>query len=298
MIELKTGFSSFHPLTCFLYYIGTATLVMLNRHPVFLLCGLLVLISLNIVHDGGKALRRWYIGFLFLFFFFLIVNPLVNHRGTHILFYFNGNPIMLEAVIQGFTAALSLLCLLVMFVSYNHVMTADKFFFLFAKIIPQWALLAMLTMRLIPLLRRRMGDIQIVQQSKGLTMANGPLKNRVKSGMQFVQILLTWSLEEALQTADSMAARGYGIPGRTRYTPYRLTAKDWLAFVYIGMVGTISVIGWKLGDGVLSIHPVLEPVFPHGREWLYLLIFLAFLGFPLAVEGREHLRWRFWRRTT
>ncbi|HEX7066304.1 MAG TPA: energy-coupling factor transporter transmembrane component T, partial [Bacillales bacterium] len=146
------GFASFHPFTCFLYFVGTAMLVMLDRHPVFLLCGLIVLVLLNVVQNGGKALYRWYAGVLLLFLFFVIVNPLLNHKGSHILFYFSGNPIMLEAAIKGVTVALSLVCLLMMFISYNRVITADKFLFLFAKLIPKWALLAMLTMRFVPLL--------------------------------------------------------------------------------------------------------------------------------------------------
>ncbi|HEX7066274.1 MAG TPA: energy-coupling factor transporter transmembrane protein EcfT, partial [Bacillales bacterium] len=113
---------------------------------------------------------------------------------------------------------------------------------------------------------------------------------------QFVQILLTWALEEALQTADSMAARGYGLSGRSRYHPYKMAPKDWGALVYLIVAGTISVVGWKLGYGKLAVYPVLEPVFLHGREWLYLFMFLGFLGFPIAVEGREKLRWLFWKR--
>lgn len=288
---MDRGFASFHPFTCFIYFLGTAALVMLNRHPVFLVCGLVILVLLNVVQDRGKSLRRWSAGFLMLFLFFLIVNPLLNHRGTHILFYFSGNPIMLEAVIKGLTVALSLVCLLVMFVSYNRVISADKFLFLFAKVVPKWALLAMLTMRFVPLLRRRMGEIETVQKAKGLTASEGSLRNRANSGMKFVQILLTWSLEEALQTADSMEARGYGLSGRSRYQPYKMARKDWGALVFLIVAGTISLAGWKLGYGRLSVYPVFEPIFLHGREWFYLCVFLGFLGFPIAVEGRQHLRW-------
>lgn len=285
------GFSSYHPLTCFLYYVGAGAFVMLDLHPVFLLFGLAFLVLLNVVQDRGKGLRRWGAGFVLLFLFFVIINPIINHRGTHMLFYFNDNPIMLEAIIKGVTLALSLLCLLVLFVSYNLVITADKFLFLFAKIVPQWALLAMLAMRFVPLLRRRLKEIELVQQTKGLSVTIGSFRNRARSGIQFVQILLTWSLEEALQTADSMKARGYGTRERSRYSPYRMQLKDWIAFAYMAVTGWISLVGWHLGYGVLSINPDFEPIFLHGAEWLYLFGFVAFIGFPVAIEGGEKLRW-------
>ncbi|PKR83951.1 energy-coupling factor transporter transmembrane component T [Heyndrickxia camelliae] len=293
---MNRGFRSFHPFVSFFYYVGAAALVMLNKHPVFLFIGGIILICFNIALDRGKTLKKWWRTLVILSLFFLIVNPLINHRGTHILFYFGQNPIMLEAIIQGIILALSLFCLMVLFSSYNLVITADKFLYLFSKWLPQWALLTMISMRFVPLLRRRLKEIQTVQRGKGLSVNSGTMKERAKNGIQLVQILLTWSLEEALQTADSMAGRGYGLRKRSRYIPFKMKRKDWLAIIYMAIVGSISIFGWWLGDGVLSINPILEPIFLEGREWFYLFIFILFLGFPLGIEEREALRWHYWKR--
>ncbi|MFC4617187.1 energy-coupling factor transporter transmembrane component T [Camelliibacillus cellulosilyticus] len=293
---MKMGLQSFHPFVSFFYYIVCMVSVMVSRHPFFLVTGLMLIILLNVLQDGGRGLARWWVGWAFIAIFFLLVTPLTNHRGTHILFYFQDNPIMLEAVMQGLIMALSLVCLMALFSSYNLVVTPDRFLFLFARILPQWALLTLLTMRFVPLLRRRIGEIELVQESKGMTIKSGPLKNRLRHGLLFVQILLTWSLEEAIQTADSMKARGYGLGKRSRYTPYRMRWRDYVALVYLGGLGSLTLFGVWLGDNVLTLNPVLEPIVLQSREWFYWAVFVCLIGFSIAIEGRELWKWRYWKR--
>lgn len=292
---MNRGIHSFHPLVCFLYYMGATALVMLYKHPVFLFVGVIVVILLNLSLDRGKALRSWLASMIMLSLFFLLLNPLINRRGTHILFYFNDNPVTFESIIYGVILALSLFFIMALFTSYNLVLTAEKFLFLFSKWLPQWSLLTMLSMRFVPLLKRRLREIETVQKGKGLSVNNGTLKQRVTSGIQLVQVLLTWSLEEAIQTADSMAARGYGLKKRTRYTPYRMQLKDWVALFYLILIGSLSLFGWWLGDGVLMISPIFESIVIQGREWFYLIVFTAFIGFPLSIEAKEALLWHYWK---
>jgi energy-coupling factor transport system permease protein len=155
----------------------------------------------------------------------------------------------------------------------------------------------MLSMRFVPLLRRRLREIETVQKGKGLSVSEGKLRTRAKNGILLVQILLTWSLEEAIQTADSMAARGYGVKKRSKYTPYKMVLKDWLAIIYMLIIAVIAVVGWWLGDGVLSVYPVLETMYIQGREWFYLCLFMVFIGSPLIIEAREVVLWHSWKRS-
>ena len=198
MKSTRRGFHSLHPWVAFGYYIGAAFLIMLAAHPVFLIAGLIVLIILNGIQDHFRSLEKWWLGYIGIAVFFMLLTPLINRRGTHILFYLWGNPVMLEAFIQGIILTFSLLCLLVLFVSYNLVITPTKFLYLFARIMPQWALLTMLTIRFVPLLQRRLREIGAVQQTKEISVKKGSLLKRVKNGMQLIHILLEWSLEEAI----------------------------------------------------------------------------------------------------
>ncbi|MCM3161271.1 energy-coupling factor transporter transmembrane component T [Metabacillus litoralis] len=293
---MNRGIHSFHPFVSFFYYVGAAALVMLYKHPVFLFVAALLFIFFHLQLDKGKTLRSWLVMMFFLSIFFLIINPLINRRGTHILFYLYHNPVMLEAIIQGVILALSIFTLLVLFASYNLVITAEKFLFLFSRILPQWALLTMLSMRFVPLLKRRLREIESVQKGKGLSVSEGKIRTRAKNGILLIQILLTWSLEEAIQTADSMAARGYGLKKRSKYTPFKMKIQDWLVLFTLLLIGSVAVAGWWLGDGVLSIYPILESPVIQGREWFYLGVFTLYLAIPLFIEGRDTVRWHFWKQ--
>lgn len=52
------------------------------------------------------------------------------------------------------------------------------------------------------------------------------LIKRAKHGIKIMSILVTWALENAIDTADSMKDRGYGLPGRTAFSIYRFDRRD------------------------------------------------------------------------
>ncbi|WP_226376937.1 energy-coupling factor transporter transmembrane component T [Oceanobacillus halotolerans] len=290
------GFRSFHPFVLLVYYVFVITSLMLYQHPFFLLTAVFLLIGFNYLLDKGEQLKKWGWMIVIMCTFILILTPLFNRRGNHIEFYLFNNPIMLEAMIQGVVIALTLIGIIMIFVTFNMVITADKFLFLFSKWLPKWALLTMLAMRFVPLLKRRLQDIEQVQQSKGMSIKHGSIRQRARNGMLLMQILLTFSLEEAIQTADSMAARGYGLQKRSKYQAYAMQKRDTFALSFISVATVIIIFGWWLGDGVLMLLPILEPLWLYGREWFYFTIWLLLIGFPIWAEGKEVMKWKFYQQ--
>lgn len=57
------------------------------------------------------------------------------------LFFLNGNPVTLEAVLYGLDIAAMLVAVMYWFKCYNHIMTSEKILFLFGKVIPKLSLL-------------------------------------------------------------------------------------------------------------------------------------------------------------
>src|SRR5690606_25388652 len=117
------------------------------------------LILLNVVLDKGKMLKSWGKFLIILPIVFMILAPLFNRRGNHILFYISQNPVTLESIIQGLMNGLTIIAIMLVFLTFNVVITADKFLFLFSIWFPQWALLAMLSLRFVPLFQRRLHEI-------------------------------------------------------------------------------------------------------------------------------------------
>lgn len=289
---MERRFSRFHPLVSFLYYAGLITLVFFMLHPIFLGLGLFMILIMNYLHDQLNGVRRWFILLLTSVFFLMILNPLFNERGRHVLFLVGQHRFTLEAVVMGGMNAVSIISVIAIFISYNVVVTPNKLLFLFSKILPQTAVLLMLTLRFIPLMRRRLDEISLVQKSKGISVHHGPWVKKVKTGLTHVQALLTYSLEEAIQTADSMKARGYGSGrNRTTYEFFKFTKTDALAIGYLGILFAVICTGRALGLGVLSVYPFMESWHLSTPEMLILSAYLFYLCFPIFVEAGEWWRW-------
>lgn len=289
-----TGFYSVHPGVAFLFYVVFFTLSMLFMHPVFLMTALIAGLMMNVLQDKGRRLRRYYLFYVLACLILGLLNPLFSHRGKHILFYVLDQPITLESVMFGFVLMLSVLVMLIGFLSFVHIINESKLLFLFASLMPKTALLCMMAIRFVPLLRRRLMEIMRVQHLRGFSMLQGSVFSRGRNGMKILHILLTWSMEEALQTADSMKARGYGLSKRrSSYYTYRMERRDVMVLIMIALLGGLCFIYWKQGAGVLDIYPELESLALAGPDRLTYAAYVAFLLIPIGIELKEILRWTY-----
>lgn len=289
---MRLRFDRFHPLVTFLFYAGAVSLLILMLHPLFLISSIAVVILINLRHDRLNGLRRWWFFIITTFLLMVIMNPLFNERGRHLLVEIYEHRVTLEAVVYGGMNALSIIGIIALFVSYNIIMTPNKLLFIFAKVLPQFAVLLMLTLRFIPLMRRRLEEISVVQKSKGLSVSHGTWRARAKTGMLYVQTLLTFSLEEAIQTADSMKARGYGQGSRSSYEYFKINKADIIAILYLLSLFGFIVIERFSGFGVLTVYPIMESWHLSLIDRAVFICYIMFLSFPLLVEAGGMFRWR------
>lgn len=289
---MENGFRGYHPYVILFYYLCTGFLIMYFKHPLFLVGALVLLVLVNVSHDRGAALKRWTIPLIIMSLFFIVLNPFLVSRGSTILFYFRDRQVTLEATMYGVVMALALVSVLILFVSFNLILNGNKFLFIFSKILPRTAFLIMLAIRFVPLLKSRYDEIAAVQRVRGTTMSVGGLKERATNGMNMIQVLLTWSLEEAVQTADSMKARGYGIGEKSSYIQYRMQKHDWFWLTGLLLLLIVCILGGMLGYGKIIIYPQLGTLQLYPLDWVLLVSMIVLISFPLLVEGRERLRWR------
>lgn len=286
------GFRSLHPFVLLIYYAGGITFGMLLFHPFILIAGWGAAVIVNLHLDGGREWRKWSLPMLTGVVFICLMNPLLSHKGRTVLYYLGDIPITLESVIYGVTLALSMLNLLTLFVTYRLVMTEQKFLFLFTRVSPKAALVAMMAMGLVPRLRRRLQELMLIQRTRGVTVLEGSLEQRARNGARLVGTLLSWTLEDALQTADSMQARGYGTGSRSAYLDYRFRMRD--GWTIAGFVACAALLlgAWGDGHGFMIIYPRLETYALSLGDRLAMAFYLVYLLLPLGWEWRDRRAWR------
>jgi energy-coupling factor transport system permease protein len=176
---------------------------------------------------------------LFFFCLLVIINPLFNQNGEEVLFYIRNLKVTKEAIWAGVDIALMILSVLFWFNLFNQIITTDKFLYLFGRIIPNTALLLSMGLRYLPLLAKQSERINQAQKALGI-YEEGFFK-KIKNYLKTYTALVSWSLENALDTAISMKARGYGLTKRTNFTLYRFRKTDFV-FLLLVFFSAITLI--------------------------------------------------------
>ena len=285
------GFRSYHPVVNFTYFAVVILLSVCLMHPVCLGLSLVCSMIYAVLLKGQKAMR-FFLWMLPVPMTAILINPIFNHKGVTVLGHFpGGNPFTLESAVYGAAAAAMLLAVLGWFFCWNEIMTGEKLVYLFGRITPGLALVFSMTLGFVPRFRRQMQITVRAQQGIEGAVSGGSVAERGKRGVQLFSMLVTWALENAVETADSMRSRGYGLPGRSTFSVFRFETRDGL--VLAGLVGCSLFIG-----GMCLFGNVDWQYFPDAAfalwGWRSISLFAAYFllcMLPVLIEIREVLRW-------
>ena len=290
---MKDAFSNYHPivnLTYFLMVLGCASFL---RHPV---CLGIALVSSTIyasVLTGKENLIRIIKGMLPMSAMIIIINPLVNHQGVTILGYFrSGNPFTLEACIYGFAAAAIIWSLVQWFVCWNRIMTTEKLIYLFGRLMPALSLVVSMSLRFVPRYQRQLHKIMDAQKQLGKFGKGAGVISRLKLSIRVLSIMTTWAIEHAVETAQSMKGRGYGLPGRTAFSIYRWQARDTRLFIFELVLGVSVLIGGIRGSFQWSWMPIMSSLHITVENGLIFGSYLLLTLLPVGLNGKEEMEWK------
>lgn len=265
---------------------------MFVMHPACMAVSFICGFAYSVMLKGRAAVRTNLIYMLPVTAAAALINPAFNHEGITILGYLpGGNPLTLESVVYGLAAAVMLVTVICWFSCYNQIMTGDKFVYLFGRIIPAMSLIFSMTLRFVPGFSDHLKEVLAAQKCIGRDVSCGSLIQRAKNGLAVISIMTTWALENAVETADSMRSRGYGLPGRTSFSIYVFDGRDKCALLYIVFTGLYVLAGIIAGRLDFSYFPSIG-----GAEMtLYgISVFIAYLGLctcPIIIELWENRRW-------
>ena len=292
-MKSRDTFSSCHPIVNFLYFWLVLVFTMCFAHPLARFVSLAGALCYDLYLNGKKAAGftlKYMVPMLLLT---ALINPTFSHEGVTILWYFpNGNPLTLESILFGGAAALMLVAVVLWAACYNTVMTSDKFVYLFGRIIPALSLVLSMTLRFVPKFRDQIHSVSEAQRCVGRDISNGTVVQRVKNGVTILSIMVTWTLENAIETADSMRSRGYGLPGRTAYSIYRIDERDKMALLWLGFCGVTIIGAWIAGGFYWNWYPrvTFVPFLP--IVIFFHLVYLALCFTPLAMNLYADWRWK------
>ncbi|MBR5614500.1 MAG: energy-coupling factor transporter transmembrane protein EcfT [Clostridia bacterium] len=286
-------FKTYHPIVNFVYFAFVIGFSCFFMHPACLCISIVSGFTYSVMLKGKKTIKTNLIYMLPMLLAMAIINPAFNHEGVTILKYLpSGNPLTLESIVYGLCAATMILSVICHFSCYNEVMTSDKFIYLFGKIIPAMSLIISMTLRFVPKFSAQLKVVTNAQRCMGRDVSTGSIVRRAKHGLNILSVMTTWSLENAIETADSMKSRGYGIAGRTAFSIFTFDKRDKNALVCILFLGMYTFLGNLMGGMYFSFFPSIKAadVSPFGIS-----VFLAYLLlciYPVIIEVWEVRRWK------
>ena len=291
-LQSRDAFSSYHPAVNFLYFGLVLFFTMCFLHPACLLLSLAAALRYAVCLNGRRAVRRSLRYLLPAARLAALINPAFNHQGTTILTYLpSGNPLTLEIIAYGLAAAALLSAVVTWFSCYTAVMTSDKFVYLFGRVIPALSLVLSMALRFVPRFQVQARAVSQAQRCVGRDVSDGSLLQRLRNGVTILSILLTWCLENALETADSMKSRGYGLPGRTAFSIYRLDDRDQAALWWLGALGGYILSMWGVGGFACRYFPTFRLAPRDGWSLSGLLAFGLLCLTPVIIDRREDRQW-------
>lgn len=284
-------FAESHPFVLFIFFICVIGSTMLLLNPVFLCVSLITSISLAMLCGGGNRKKIiFFYGVIFLTT--VLINPLLTTAGETTIYEIGSRPITLEAVLYGMAVATMLVAALSWFSCYNKFMTSDKFVYLFGKVLPTFALTVVITLRLVPTFQQQLTKISLAQKAIGMDYTVGTVRERLQRIVRILSILLTGALENAMETAASMKARGYGLPNKSSFSIFMLTRQDkQLLSIFLLLIGLV-LIGVLSGDLRFSYYPRIEKLEMTGLSAMCYVSFFLLCSCPILIELKEKWKWR------
>jgi len=290
---MQDSFNKYHPLVNFLYFSLVIGFSMALNHPLAQGISLVCAFFYAMQTDGKKAVLFTLKCCLPVMLLTAFINPAFSHEGVTILLYFpTGNPLTLESILYGFSAGVMIATVFLWFANFNRVITSDKFIYLFGRIIPAMSLVLSMTLRFIPKFKAQLGAVIDAQRSIGRDISQGSLWHRSRIAITVLSIMITWALENAIETADSMKSRGYGLKGRTAFSIYRLDERDKTALVYLGFCGFYLLTGVALSAFGFRYFPSIRYIGLNTVTLSFQFVYLILCIMPVALNYLEERKWK------
>lgn len=283
-------FERYHPAALLTYYASVLLIAMFSGSPVTALTALAGGLCFSATMTTAREKRADLSFCLTLVLLAAITNPLFSHNGVTPLFFLNGQPVTLEAIVYGVGLGVTLWAVVLWCRCWSRIMTSEKLLYLFGRVTPRLSLVLSMALRYVPLLRRQAKKLERSQQVLGLYASESYL-DRLRSKLSVYSGLVGWSLENAVEVSRSMQARGYGLKGRTAYANYRFTRRDTAFAVLTVCAAGLYLTASALGYGGFTYYPALSGIDVRPLALAGDIAFAVLSFAPFLIEGRQTLQW-------
>ncbi len=277
----------FHPISLIIYLLSVILFTMLTKNPVFIFLSFVgSIMSYRLV--SGKWDIKFYI---ILFLIITITNPLFSQNGETVLLHILGRRITLESLFYGFSSAMMIVGIIYWFKVFSEVFKEDKLVWLIGKIAPKLCVVFCMAMRFIPLFKEYAKNIYEAQCGLGLFNTER-LSGKLLLIKNVLSALISMSVENAIETADTMKSRGFENKKRSSYSLVRMRKTD-LIYIVVTLIADCVLIYLLLTETVDFVYyPIIQldvNLFFYAEGLCFILLFSLLIVYQLWRD----VKWKY-----
>ena len=281
-------FSELHPLSLILFFASVIAFTILTMNPVLLLLSFFCALFSNVIIKHTNA--TWM--YLILLLAISVTNPVFSHNGETVLFYMLGQRITLEAFIFGFFAGVRIVSTIYWFALFGTVFKQDKLNWLLGKMSPKLGVVFSMALRFIPLVKKNAKDIYNAQITM-CTFDTSSLSGKLQLLCNVFSALVSLSIENAIETADTMRSRGFENKNRTAFSLFKFKKKDLFIISAIILLDLIVVYFLVSGFGEFYYYPSIRFATWNNACVIFYFLYALLCALPMINDLMEDLRWKY-----
>lgn len=277
-------FDSYHPMINLIYFVAAITCTVCFKHPIFLTIGYFCAFVYSVKLGGWKMLLL-NLAFLLLAFGYAARYASYEHFGLTVLAVnMIDNQITLESLVYGLVNGFVFATVCMWCCCIFMLITADKIVYLFGRISPKLSLFISILLRTVPRVKVRAKRIEISREGIGKGIAQGNLWEKFLHLLSLLSILITWTMEDFVESSNSMKSRGYSLRGRTAFSIYRFDNRDRSLVVVFFWCLTVIGMGVLLNQTTMYFDPMLimNPI--TSLSYIFYTAYALFLLLPLGLQ--------------
>ena len=285
--ESVGAFSMSHPAVPALYMVLTLGLTMFSMQPVLIALSLAGGLAYGLATRGAArtlGALRWQLPVILII---AVLNPLFSASGSTELFRIGMRAVYLESMVYGLCMGGLFVASVLWFEAAASMLEYDKVLALFGNAAPVVALMISMCMRLIPQFLRRGRTVLAVQDA--IDVPGRAPTDPVRSRLRASSVLMGWGMEDSLERADAMRARGWESGARrTSYRADILRESDAAKTCGVVVLALLCAFLAAVACGQWSFYPVM----PALVCWWGYAPYAALMLLPAVAAIAERIRWR------
>ena len=295
-MQSRDTFSSCHPVVNFLYFGLVLLFTMCFTHPLTRFVSVAGALAYDIYLNGKKATRFTLVYMLPMLILTAILNPTFSHEGVTILTYLpSGNPLTLESLIYGAVAGTLFAGIWLWCLYLRYTVSTDGILYLFGRVSPKVSLLLSMILRFLPQFAVQLRQVRTAQHGLGRDMNQGNVRQRGRNTLRILSSVIGLSLENAVQTADALKSRGYGVTRRTAFSLYRFERRDGQLLAVIVLCCAVIWTAFFMERLDFYYFPAITPLSWEPLDGIIYAACILLYGLPVLLWWKEVCTWRILR---